>query len=320
MEFEFLPTFCYQTKYFYIITLPKIASSWLFDLTHTYPQIMDIDSDDEFWASLLVFDQKNLNISRDGEVSSFKFDYLKNDWDKLISGNNDVSRNFIFLLRNPVNKFVSGTMQDVLYENKDNPDTDPLNMTQSDFLNHFVDYPNKEELEKLKILNEQVLNDGSIVKNIHWWTQDGNWWNNDFMVNTIRWWIKKKLDAFFKLGFNMRDYKSDHKASNIYLYYKILFNSKIDKNKIKILDIDKENLYDYLVKEYGIDTIVSDVSYKQERNKTGRTFKNLIIECMKGYSNLIDVVLYQDILMYIDIYKEVYDINLSYDDVFKQLK
>lgn len=317
MDNEFLPCFCYQTKYFYIITLPKVASSWLFDLTHNYPEIMDIDSKDEFWASLLNFNQINLNISKDSEHSSYKFEELKDDWYKLINGSSEISRNFIFLLRNPVNKFVSGTMQDVLYENKDNPNIDPLDINSDEFLKYFIDYPYSNHIEKIKLLNSKY---SVSERNLHWWTQDGEWWDDTDLFEIINYWVEKKLYNFFKMGFNVREYKSDHKASNIYLYHKILFNSKIDKNKIKILDIDKENIYDYLIGNYNLQDVISDLSYKEERNKTGKRFKTLIINKMKDYSSNIQIVLREDILMYIDIYKKIYNIELNYEDVFKQLK
>jgi hypothetical protein len=317
MDNEILPCFCYQTKHFYIITLPKVASSWLFDITHTYPEIMDIDSKNEFWASTLNFNQINLSISRDGELSSYNFEQLQDDWYKLINGNNQLTRKFIFLMRNPVNKFVSGTMQDILYQNKENPDSDPLDMNSSEFLQHFTDYPYPEQLEKIKLLNSKYSNS---EKNTHWWTQEGEWWSDTDLIEVIYYWIRKKLYTFFKKGFNVRDYKSDHNASNIYLYHKILFNSNIDKNKIKILDIERENIYDYLISETNLGDHVSDITYKEERNKTGKTFKKMIIRNMKEYIDLIEIVLKENVLMYIDIYIKLYGIDLSYNDAFKQLK
>jgi hypothetical protein len=314
---HFLPCFCYQTKDFYIITLPKVASSWLFDLTHTYPEIMDIDSKDEFWASLLIFNQINLSISQGDETSSYNFNDLQDDWYKLIHGNNQITRNFIFLMRNPVTKFVSGTMQDILYQNKENPGTDPLNMISAEFLQHFVDYPHPIHFEKIKLLNDKYSDS---ERNTHWWTLDGKWWNDTDLIDVINYWIRKKLHEFFKKGFNVRDYKSDHNASNIYLYHKILFNSNIDITKVKILDIERENIYDYLIGKYNLGDANSDVSYKEERNKTGRIFKNLIIKNIREYTDIIEIVLKEDILMYIDVYKKIYDIDLTYDDVFRQLK
>lgn len=313
---EFLYLFCYQTKYFYILTLPKIASSWLNELTHTYPEIMDINSKNDFWASRLIFNQINLSISKNDEISSYNFNHFEDDWYKLINGNNEISRNFVFLLRNPVNKFISGTMQDVLYESKENSELDPRDIDSDEFLKYFVHYPNQKYLKKLKSLHDIFS-----VNNIHWWTLDGVWWDNSFLVDIIDYWIKKKLSLFFKEGFNLGVHKSGHKISNIYLYHKILFNSNIDKSKIKILDIDKENIYDYLVDEYNLKNIISDISYKEERNKTGRIFKSLIIKNIKEYSEIIETLLQEDILMYIDIFKKIYDIDLTYEDVFfKQLE
>lgn len=315
MQGEFLSCFCYQTKYFYILTLPKVASSWLFDLSHTYPEIMDINSKDDFNASTLTINQKNLNILHLDEVTSYKIDDIEKDWSKLISGNNDLSRNFIFLLRNPVNKFVSGLMQDVLYGAPDDNNIDPLDVTKHKFLDYFVDYSNKEYLEKFISLNNQYQ-----IGNPHWWTADGEYWDNDFVEDVVNYWIDKKLDKFFRDGLNVMHYKEGHKESNIYLYHKLLFNSKINRNNIKILDIDTENLYDYIITHYDIQSIISDVSYKEERNKTGKKFKQLLIKNTKKYSDIIAVITSDSILMYIDIYKTLYNVDLSYEDVFKQLR
>lgn len=315
METEFLDCFCYQTKQFYIITLPKIASSWVSDLTSTYPEILDINLNKEFYGSVLRINQINLDVKKYDEVSSYNFDNVQQDWYKLINGNSDISRNFLFLLRNPVNKFISGTMQDVLYENKEVPEADPLNINSDEFLKYFVDYPNKNYVEKVKEYDKIFRRDSP-----HWWTIDGDYWNYSALIDVIDYWIKQKLSNFFSSGFNFREYKSEHKLSNIYLYHKILFNSNIDKNKIKILDIEKENIYDYLINQYNLSDTISNTSYKDPRNATGKVFKKLIIENIKNYSSIIEIVLREDILMYIDIYKKLYNIDLTHQDVFRQLK
>jgi len=316
-ESECLTCFLYQTKYFYIATLPKVASSWLFDLTHTYPEIMDIESTNEFWAANIHFNQIDLTILKDDENSSYKFDEVKRDWDTLIHGNTDISRNFIFLLRNPVNKFISGLMQDVLYQDKSDPQKNPLDLKSELFLKIFTNYPNKSNLEKLKLLNDEMISKGFTGD---WWIHDGDWWNDVSFSEIINYWIEQKFNKFFSAGFNVRDYKSDHKASNIYLYHKILFNSQIDKNKIKILDIDTENIYDYLIKEYKLENIISDVTYKDGRNVSSKVFKKLLIKNSKNYSEFIQVVLREDIFMYIDIYKKIYGVELDYNHVIQQLE
>jgi hypothetical protein len=315
METEFLDCFCYQTKQFYIITLPKIASSWVSDLISFYPEILDINFNKEFYGSVLRINQINLDVKKYDEVSSYNFDNVQQDWHKLINGNSDISRNFLFLLRNPVNKFISGTTQDVLYENKEVPEADPLNINSDEFLKYFVDYPNKNYLEKVKEYDKIFRRYSP-----HWWTIDGDYWNYPALIDVIDYWIKQKLSDFFSSGFKFREYKSEHKLSNIYLYHKILFNSNIDKNKIKILDIEKENIYDYLINQYNLSDIISNTSYKEPRNATGKVFKKLIIENIKNYSSIIEIVLREDILMYIDIYKKLYNIDLTHQDVFRQLK
>jgi hypothetical protein len=80
------------------------------------------------------------------------------------------------------------------------------------------------------------------------------------------------------------------------------------------------NIYDYLIGKYNLGDANSDISYKEERNKTGRIFKNLIIKNIREYTDIIEIVLKEDILMYIDVYKKIYGIDLTYDDVFRQLK
>lgn len=315
METEFLECFCYQTKQFYIITLPKIASSWVSDIFRTYPEILDVHLKEEIYGSVVRFNQINLHITPSDEVSTYNFDTIHHDWYNLINGNSETSRNFLFLLRNPINKFISGTMQDVLYENKENPKIDPLNINSNEFLKYFVDYPNKNYLEKVKEYDKIFRTDSP-----HWWIIDGDYWNYQPLIDVIDYWIKQKLSKFFSLGFNVREYKSDHKLSNIYLYHKILFNSNIDRNKIKILDIEQENIYDYLINQYNLSEVIPDTSYREPRNDTGKVFKKLIIKNIKDYSDTIQIVLKEDIFMYIDIYKKIYNIDLTYQDVFKQLK
>ena len=46
----------------------------------------------------------------------------------------------------------------------------------------------------------------------------------------------------------------------------------------------------------------------------------LEIKNIREYTDIIEIVLKEDILMYIDVYKKIYGIDLTYDDVFRQLK
>jgi hypothetical protein len=71
------------------------------------------------------------------------------------------------------------------------------------------------------------------------------------------------------------------------LYYKILFNSNVDLNKIKILDIDAENIYDFLIKKYKMDV---SIEHNEKYNPTAIVFKDIVKSSMKKYENLLILV------------------------------
>lgn len=298
---ELLNSILHQTKKFYVLTLPKIASSWIHDILLTYPQLMDKETSD-FYSSNVWINQSTFELKTVKEGSSYHSLTLKEDWKNLIEGK-ETSRDFIFFLRNPVNRFISILIKDVLFDN--------IDTHSQEFIENLSDYPNKEELNKFLKLNIELGTD-----NLYWLLDGGEHWKHEYVGNIVNYWVDKKLDSFFNLEHDSRDYLYDFKTNNYFLYYKLLFNSSVNKDRVKMLDIGAENPYYYFVEKYDLKI---DKKYEKRINKLPLVYKNHLTNYIKRHINIIELILRQDVLLYIDIYEKLYSKKLSYDSVYRNL-
>jgi len=298
---QYLQTHFHQTKHFYVCTISKVASSWLYDFLSSHSDLMDTKPNGDFYSSTLEFSQTSLDVRGTDENISYDFQIVSTDWYNLLNGG-EVSRDFIFFVRNPVNRFVSILIKDILFDN--------VNTNSEEFLEQFKEYSNKDELERFLNLNLELSAD-----NYYWLLENGESWKNELIKKIVGYWIGKKVSSFFKTETGA-NYISELKISNIYLIHKLLLNSSADKSKLKIVDIEKENLKEYFDTNYGLNI---SKRFNDKINIVPTPFKELVILYLKKYSHLVEGLLRENILMYIDIHEKLYGQRLSYEQIFDQL-
>lgn len=277
MGFEILNSlYFYEYKNFYILTQPKVASSWLHDLyfnSNTKKENLRF-----FYVNQLTLEL----IPNDALTDEFV-----DDWYKLIN-NETPKKDFIFLMRDPLSKIVTGLMQDVIYSK--------LLIEVTNINNH-----QNLSLEEINKFN----NFHSKQNEFEWWRNTNIELNSDIerilfiLVDTL-------IQKWFKDPQNIIELRNGHKSTNYFLLYKILKNNI----KSKIIDIEKENIFDFIQQTYNFN---ADVVFKKPRNKTPLGIKNITLESIKK-NNLhfyLSTYLQTDILIYCDIFNSIYNTDLS---------
>jgi hypothetical protein len=293
--------FCYKSNNFYILTLPKIASSWVYELFLNNPKFRDIPID-----SVKNIDNNNVNINQlnlfteyDTINASHDVIEFSKDWENMVMGNSS-DKDFIFLMRDPIDKFITGIMQDVVFQN--------FKMNSPHILDILKTYPDKKELDDFFKFHKE----NTIPENDEWWHTPNLQWP-DCAYSVIMYIVDVILSKWLSDIDNMIDYRSGHSSLNLFLYYKILFNSNVDLNKIKILDIDAENIYDFLIKKYKMDV---KIEHKEKFNPTAIVFKDIVKSSIKKYENLLISVLSIDILLYCDLHNHLYSSNITPEELW----
>lgn len=288
--------FCYKSNDFYILTLPKIASSWLYELFNNNPQLRDtlISKLKNIDNNNVDINQLNLTTKYDSITASYDVIEFCKEWESMILGNSS-DKDFIFLMRDPIDKFITGIMQDVVFQD--------FKMNATHILNILKTYPNKEELDDFFKFNKK----NTIKETDEWWHVSNLIWPKS-AYNVMFYIVDNILTKWFSDINNLSNYRQGHSSLNLFLYYKILFNSDVNLNKIKILDIDTEDIYNFLTKKYKLNV---NIEHREKFNPTAIIFKNIVKSSMKKYENLLISVLSVDILLYCDLHNHLYSTNLT---------
>ena len=293
--------FCYKAKDFYLLTIQKIASSLAYQLFLHNEGLRDVSKSEihKNEKNTVDINQLNFTIPKYDDELSFDVNSFTNDWNLLLE--NKSNTDFIFLMRDPINKFTTGVMQDVIFNN--------FSMSSPHIIEILEKYPNKEELNQFYEFNKVNILNG----NEEWWNiLDLNW--DIFTYNVMFFIVENMIDEWFSNVENIIEYRKGHKNMNLFFYNKLLFNSNIDKTKIKILDIDKENIYDYLVNKYDLTLTNSESKYKF--NQTASVFKKIIKKSMLKYDELMSSIFYVDLLLYCDIYNYLYSEQITPEKIW----
>jgi hypothetical protein len=300
--------FCYNSKKFFILTLPKIASSWIHELFLKYKDIGDRPFDDTLSNN---FNMCSLTL-KIGELDNNVSDDVRefaNEWENLINGKSS-HKDFIFLMRDPIDKFVTGAMQDDIFNN--------FKINSSDILESLNMHSNKDELN---VFWEFHKNQTQYNEDIEWWHDIDLRWPIE-VYNVMSTLIDNIVTNWILNIDNLKYFKTGHKSTHLFTYYKILFISKIDKNKLTILDIDSENLGSFLKSKYNIPLNDDDIF---KINPTTIVIKHMIKKSMVKHIDIINSVLSNDILLYCDLKNHLYSKKVTpdslwYDRLYKDSK
>jgi len=294
--------FCYKAKNFYILTIPKVASSWVYQLFLNNEGLRDIPKNEIHKNDNNTIGINQLNFNTDiykSDETSYDTIKFEEDWNLFLQNKSEVD--FIFLMRDPISKFITGLMQDVILHN--------FKMDSPHIIEILKRYPYIDAFNEFNQFNKSKIADG----NEEWWNiLDLKW--NDSIYNVMYFIVKNIVDKWMGDVDNIVHYRNGHKNVNLFLYYKLIFNSKINKNKIKILDIDTENIYDYLVDKYNLDLVHTESKFKF--NETASIFKKIIKKSMLKHEELISSMFYLDLLVYCDIHNYLYSEQITPETVW----
>ena len=268
----------------YLINGPKLMSSWAHGAHKRFCEI-------SFRTSDLSIDQVHTNEKMLAQGSEFtqpeaeKFaKRVTADWEKLRNGENS-SKTFVFVMRNPTQKFLSGLIQDTI-----------SNFYEDPWRAHFSNPENKEFKEDFNRLMfekghsldliEEFMNSDS---NVDAWSLDRKFLGiyKDALMIPIEWYFESPIPAW-----------RTHMNMDIFILHKILFHSQHSKNRnfnnqmVRIVDMDKECVGTVLNKlsgkeekynyggEYGLDSgrVIGKPAQAEEFNIRGKLMKSLIFE------------------------------------------
>ncbi len=273
----------------YLLSGPKLMSSWAHGVYKRFCQITfrtsDLSIEKVFTNETMISQGSEFTQS---EAEKFA-ERVKEDWEKMRNGE-DSSKTFVFVMRNPTQKFLSGLIQDTISNYYEDP-----------WISHFSNPANKEFKEDFNRLMfekghsldliEEFMNSDT---NVDAWKLDRKFLQiyKDALMIPIEWYFESPTPAW-----------RTHMNMDIFILHKILFHSQHSKNRnfnnkmVRIVDMDKECVGTVLNKlsgkeekynynrlpdgsEYGLapDRVSGKPAQAGEHNIRGKLMKFLIFE------------------------------------------
>ena len=273
------------TPKFYLFTQNKIASSWAANRfgenKHFAINVQTLKSNKstiDLWLS-------DVKAKDDGEKK--KLTQFYRDWHNLIEGKSS-KREFVFLIRNPIDKKIAGFIQDVLlYSLNERSFSSPF------LIKHWLDSGfTRDEINDYKTNCKKL---GSAFPN-------NAGVNNEFLP-LLRKAIIPVVDNWFDNTINfINEVNDDHKHTNYFLLHKLFAsnNNKIDKSKIRLIDIDRQNLGLTFQHQFGMKI---DATKIHERPAV---LKNLVYEAFLPHINQLMSQIKHECLIYCDLINYIY--------------
>jgi len=287
----------------WILTKEKVASSYLKDRFETEWLEVDINN------FSLEIHHINFEHTQNAQISKQNYaeiqEKFESDWNDLISNNNK-SNKFIFLLRNPINKFITGWVQDSIlrklndgYRQREYERLETIftNDEVKSFSNYITNRITKEQqlgqiyfpdVEDLPLKYKDIFEEFCFPK------------NNDFFKNDIQTYLDLTT--------------AGHPSENLYLIWRLCFGKSInfDCSDIHIIDIDLQHLELSLGEKFDIRFVEKNVNY----NKRGEYLKNRAYSYLAKNHKCVNSILQIEILFWYEIInkiypKERYDSNIS---------
>jgi hypothetical protein len=275
--------FFYNDK-FLLLTHPKLASSWC-----RLNVNKDIDLDTYYNLNLFDFSispGKTLYTT-----SQQHFSTTKSIWESFLQKKE--KRDLIILYRNPFEHFISGFIQDFLHHSY------AFNFYTTPFLHYFLDSIQISKKEKDDFLKEYTSSSKGMTFSSY--ENHKNIWDKI---------IEIKFDYYINNGNISGNMIQGHYSPWVTFINNLVSSNKIDKNKIKLIDIYdaplEEQLQHYFSENYflKINQEKLDEKNKFKNNLKYFTFiKNLINE-NKNYQNIVYSLLKYEIVYYQKLKKE----------------
>ena len=229
----------------YLLSGPKLMSSWAHGAHRRFCEIY-------FKTSDLTISDISTNETMLSQHSEFtqseaeKFaERVREDWEKMRNGL-EPSKTFVFVMRNPTQKFLSGLIQDTI-----------SNFYEDPFNNHFGNPKNKEFKEDFNRLMFEKGHSLDLIEefmnseiHIDSWTLDRKFLKiyKDALMIPVEWYFDIQTPQW-----------RTHMNMDMFILHKMIFHSQHSKNrnfnnqKIRIVDMDKECVGTVLNKLSGIE-------------------------------------------------------------------
>lgn len=284
----------------WILTKEKIASTWLkthFNYEWVYvkfnQQTLEIEIE-EYENQ----DNKIINLDSYNEISQ-KF---KKEWN-LFRNNLESEKKFMFLIRNPIHKFISGWIQDNIIRKVNSGFLEQeqkrlYNFFSNTQVDNFIQYI-RDTIEKEDLLGPRYFPDVNEIPLIH--------------KDIYEEFILPSDGSFFKQNTNSLfiDMTTGHVEQDLFMIWNILFKNpyNLNLNKIKILDIDIENLESVLINDYNLPINKKNTFY----HTRGTYLKNKTYRYMTKYHRIINGIFNLQLFLWFEIISKIYPQELNND-------
>lgn len=279
------------TPKFYLFTQPKIASSWSYEQFGDFYRFqielqtlkISSKSEDDWIKTAITLERQKKGI-KDAEKK--KLIQFYRDWNNLVDGKSS-KKEFIFLIRNPIDKKIAGFIQDVLL----------YSLNHRSFNSPFLI---KHWLESGFTRDEIYEYKSECDRKNHFPGFAGK--NNEF-VPLLRKAIRPVVDNWFDSTIIfINEVNDDHKHTNYFLHHKLFAsrNNKIDKSKIRLIDIDRQNIGLTFQHQFGM-KMDADKFHEREA-----VLKNLVYEAFLPHMNQLMSQIKHECLIYCDLINYIY--------------
>jgi len=284
----------YELKNTWVLTHPKIASSYMDFYQRSHP--------DEIMQMSVHFQEEFLGINTIQKTTGTLRNPVKfrNDWTSLLQGK-EIDKQIIFLTRNPIQKFITGLVQDFVLTDLDK---------------HIVKTPWFRDL-MIKEKHEPVLVDSFIRRACGVYFPDLSslsLYHKDIYESSIKFTLDKILnDSGFKKTFDV--FTNGHMFQSQLELYDFIMNPPTEFNisAIKILDINKEDLQ-LTLESFGETTppqITNERKFNSHPHKRSPIIQETVRHILSKHGDMINQLLLPNLYGWINLLKITYPTDTS---------
>ena len=294
-EFNIFKLFNFNNSW--ILTKEKIASSWLVEQVEGWCEVYIHNHTHEI--KLVNFESAHTNFSEEKYYECLN--KFAHSWNLFIQGNK-ADDNFIILIRNPIQKFVSGWVQDNIMTKVTKEFIERENIR---LLEYFDDYLVDRFIE---FLNKQVTTTGSTFPDVSSLPFKFKDIYEEFCFPRNQIFFKRNVKTVLDCTLY------GHPSQDLFIVWNLLFKKQsLNKDSLHIIDIDLEDLSSALENKFNI------------KLKEGNTFRNKRSEYLinKAYAYLsehyttINQLLSLQIFLWFEIVSRIYK-DTPHDDYKKK--
>ena len=291
----------YESKKFYLQTTAKTASSW------SNMRIDDTPVNLSFKINTLKAYTEAAEIG-EGEESDYGKQQKKTikDWNSLMNGKS-CKKDFVFFIRNPLEKVATGFVQDVLLKEINEDSVNSL-LFQKYLLD--LGYSKYEVTNFCNFYNPnfhaQNKRGGVNSKNFQNFPDVSNFGTDNIFLPIFYHMIESIVDHWCTdIPRVINEVNQGHKMSNLLFILKILTYPphNVDISKIHVMDINRQNIGESLNSKYGMKI---DTAKAHSREPY---FKHMVFAAFKKHLPLLSSFLSTELTIYSEIINKLYPLE-----------